>query len=117
MTGWRRRRGSGWVSEFKRLAADVAEGELDGALRERDQGYAGELADGLFVGAGERGARGRERAGEEEAGEGAVDVAAGTDALDDLLAEVTALGEVEGAGLGCSWGRSLAESELRMSVA
>jgi hypothetical protein len=39
-------------------------------------------------------------AGEGEAGEGAMDVAAGTDALDDLLAEVAAFGEVEGAGLG-----------------
>ena len=37
---------------------------------------------------------------EAEAGEGAVDVAAGADALDDLLAEVAALAEVEGAGLG-----------------
>ena len=34
-----------------------------------------------------------------EAGEGAVDVAAGADALDDLLAEVAAFGEVQGAGL------------------
>jgi len=34
-----------------------------------------------------------------EGGEGAMDVASGTDALDDLLAEVAALGEVEGAGL------------------
>ena len=37
---------------------------------------------------------------EAEAGEGTVDVAAGADALDDLLAEVAAFGEVEGAGLG-----------------
>ena len=32
--------------------------------------------------------------------EGAVDLAAGVDAFDDLLAEVAAFGEVEGAGLG-----------------
>ena len=35
-----------------------------------------------------------------ELGEGAVDLAAGADALDDLLAEVAALGEVECVGLG-----------------
>ncbi len=46
------------------------------------------------------GAGGGEGAGEEEAGEGAVDVAAGADALDDLLTEVAAFGEVEGVGLG-----------------
>ena len=36
---------------------------------------------------------------EAEGAEGAMDVAAGADALDDLLAEVAALGEVQGAGL------------------
>ena len=37
---------------------------------------------------------------EAEAAEGAVDLAAGADALDDLLAEVAAFAEVEGAGSG-----------------
>ena len=44
--------------------------------------------------------RGWEIAVEAEGGEGAMDVAAGADALDDLLAEVAAFGEVKGAGLG-----------------
>ena len=49
------------------------------------------------------------------------DVPAGPDALDDLLAEVTALWRSGGREDGMpdcavSWGRSLAVSELRMSV-
>ena len=51
------------------------------------------------VGGGKLGACGWDGAGKDEAGEGAVDVAAGVDALYDLLAEVAALGEVEGSGL------------------
>ncbi len=51
-------------------------------------------------------AGGGQRAGEGEAAEGAVDAAARVDALDDLLAEVAALGEVQGAGLAAD-GRGL----------
>jgi len=40
-----------------------------------------------------------QRASEDEAGEGAVDAATRVDALDNLLAEVAALGEVQGASL------------------
>ena len=74
---------------------------------ERDGGDAGELAR-LFCLRLREGAGGGEGAGEEEAGEGAVDVAAGADALDDLLAEVAAFGEVQGAGLA-RWGGLLRE--------
>ncbi len=69
------------------------------AVGEFDVGDAGEFAYGFAIGF-EGCARGWECAFEAEGGEGAVDVAAGADALDDLLAEVAALVEVEGAGLG-----------------
>ena len=65
-----------------------------------DGGDASEFGDGLGFGFGfELRAGGRQCAGEDEATEGAVDAAARVDALDDLLAEVAALGEVQGAGL------------------
>ena len=65
-----------------------------------DGGDTGEFGDGLGFGFGfELRAGGRQRAGEGEATEGAVDAAARVDALDDLLTEVAALGEVQGAGL------------------
>lgn len=84
---------------FECFAADVAEGKLDGsAAGQRDGGDAGELADGFFF-CGEDGAGFGAGAFELEGGEGAVDVAAGADALDDLLAEVATLGEVEGSSL------------------
>ena len=96
--------GSATVAEGLReregFAADVAEGELDGAGVEVDGGDAGELADGFVW----RVVREESRAGdgggavEVEAAEDAVDLAAGADALDDLLAEVAAFAEVEGAG-------------------
>ncbi len=91
---------------IERFAADVAEGELDGAAWELDAGYAGEFADGPLGEGGivQGGAGFGEIAGEDEAPEGAMDCAAGADALDDLLAEVAAFGEVEGAGLvGFLW--------------
>ena len=100
--------GEGEVADlriFEGLAADDAEGKLHrrGLARERDGGDAGDLGDGLAFGFKLR-AGGGQCAGEDEAAEGAVDGAARVDALDDLLAEVAALGEVQGARLdadGC----------------
>ena len=109
------------LAAFESFAADVAEGLL-GGFGGADVGI-GMVATVVssptclpsasrWVPAGGKGAF------EVEGGEGAVDVAAGADALDDLLAEVAAFGEVEGAGFGraVSCGRSLAVSELRMSM-
>jgi hypothetical protein len=93
-------------SNFKRLAADVAECKLDWAARERDGGGAGEFADWFGFGF-QDGSGGGEGAFEAEGAEGAVDVPAGADALDDLLAEVAAFGEVQGTGLGCFLGEFL----------
>ena len=46
----------------------------------------------------------RHLAGESELCEGAMDLAAGVDALDDFLAEITALGEMQCVGLsGFLW--------------
>jgi hypothetical protein len=98
--------GSGGVGDgglgFEGFAADGAEGEGDGAGGQVDAGGAGELANGFVGGVGqeEGGGGGWEIACEDEAVERPVDVAAGADTLDDLLAEVAAFGEVEGVGLG-----------------
>ncbi len=80
---------------FEKLAASVAEG-VDGAVNE---GGGGELAGGLAVGF-EWGGELRYLASEGELGEGAMDLASGVDALDDLLAEIAALREVQRVGLG-----------------
>jgi len=81
------------------LATEVAEGKLHGARSgEMDGCDAGELSHWLAVGF-ECDAGGGQGSGESEAGEGAMHIAARVDALDDLLAEVAAFGEVEGARL------------------
>ena len=91
---------------------------MDGARGKRDGGGGCEFADGFGVefedsaGGGEIGFGGG--GSQVEGVEGAVDVASGADALDDLLAEIAAFGEVEGAGsVPVSWGSSLS----RMSAA
>ena len=113
------------LSVFEGLAADDAEGKLHrrGLAGEMDGGDAGELADGLGFSFELRAGSGQ-HAGEGEATEGAVDAAARVDALDDLLAEVAALGEVQGAGLagllrevfvadvGADAGRAFEDAEL-----
>jgi hypothetical protein len=81
---------------FKGLAADIAEGEDLVPFGERDEGGGGDLSDWFSVGF-ERGRELRgEFAGENQRREQSVDLAAGADALDDLLAEVAALVEVQG---------------------
>ncbi len=93
------------------LTAEIAESEERGTTGEFDACDAGQLADGLFGCAGfvERGSGGWQFVGEDEAGEGAVQVAAGADAFDDLLAEIAAFAEVEGAGGGTDGGGLLGE--------
>ena len=93
------------------FAADVAKGELCGVSVEIKMGHAGQLADGFVGCAGfEEGGSGRRRdTGEDEAGKGAVQIAAGADALDDLLAEIAAFAEVEGAGGRTGWRGFLGE--------
>jgi hypothetical protein len=90
----------------ERLAADVAESEDLVAFRERHDGSGGNLADGLGWFAGAQGCSfdgrrelGRELAGEGQGREEAVNLAARTDTLDDLLAEVAAFVEVQRVGL------------------
>ena len=80
----------------ERLAADVAEGEDLVAVGEGDDPRGGDLTDWLSVGFERRRKVFREFAGEGEGREQAVDLAAGADALDDLLAEIAALVEVQG---------------------
>lgn len=92
------------------LATDVAEGELDLACGGLEEGGAGELAGGLAFD-GEGGARRGGIAGEGEAAEGAVDLAPGADALDDLLAEVAAFAEVQGA-VGAGLLREIAVADV-----
>ena len=82
----------------ERFAADVAEGELDWPGGQRDGGDAGQFAHRLAF-RSERGAGLGQSAAEFEAGKSSVDVAARVDALDDLLAQVAAFGEVQRAGL------------------
>ena len=93
------------------VTTDVPEGELRRASLKIKLGHAGQLADGLVEGGGfeERGSGRGRMAGEEEAGEGSVQVAAGADALDDLLAEIAAFAEVEGAGGSADWRGLLGE--------
>src|ERR1700687_5462250 len=62
--------------------------------------HAGEFADGFRV-CFERCSGGGHCAFEAECAKGTVDGAAGADALDDLLAEVAAFAEVQGARLSC----------------
>ena len=88
-------------------------------MGQEETGDGGEFSDGFglrsverFVGRRlreERGAGEGEVSGEEEPGEGATDVATGANALDDLLSEVAAFGEVEGAGRGAGGGGLLRE--------
>ena len=83
------------------FAADVSERKLDGPSGQRDFGCGSDFSDWFVRSLGEEG---RSRRGDcpdqSETRERAVDVAAGADALDDLLPEVAAFGEVQGAGLG-----------------
>ena len=82
------------------LAANVAEGELGWTAGKGQGSDAGEFTDGPGIEFGcERGAGGGQRAFEAESGEGAVDAAAGVNTFDDLLAEVAAFAEMQGAGL------------------
>ena len=90
--------GDGEVA-FESLSADIAECELNVARGQGDSRGAGELAD-CFAIYFKYSASGWEIASELEGMEGAVDVASGADALDDLLPEIAALGEVQGASLG-----------------
>ena len=82
---------------------------------EMDGGSAGEFCD-RPASASRLRAGGGQRAGKEEAGEGAVDGAARADAFDDLLAEVAALGKVQGAGLAPMGAVSCGRSLSRMSM-
>ena len=87
------------------FATDIAEGKLYCAAvviavvcGQRNGGDTGQLADLFAVGLQRRAGRG-EISVEAKCAECAVDIAARTDALDDLLAEVAAFEEVQGAGL------------------
>jgi hypothetical protein len=82
----------------ERLPTDVSEAKLNGSARQRNRRDAGQLAHRLAV-RHERGTGDRQRAMQLEAAERPVDVAAGANALDDLLAEIAALREVQGARL------------------
>src|SRR5947209_2366790 len=96
-------RGSAGVLE-RRVAIEnfptgIAERKVeDVAVRtgKRDLSGAGELADWFAVGF--KGcARGRQRSFQAKGSEAAMNAAAGADALDDLLTEIAAFGEVESA--------------------
>jgi hypothetical protein len=90
------------------FTANVAESQLNDSVWKPDGGNAGEFAD-LFALRFEEGAGCGECAFEAKGGEGAMDVAAGADALDYLLAEIAAFGEVECAGLAGGGGGLLRE--------
>src|SRR5690349_18937111 len=83
-----------WKAAIESLAARVAKRQLYGVVAERNCAYCSQLA-GLFTVCFQCRASGGKRAFEAKAGEGAVNVAARADALDDLLPEVAALGKVQ----------------------
>ena len=80
---------------FNELAAGVAEG-VDGVV---DEHGGGEFA-GRFTVRLEWGGKCGHFSGEGELSEGAMHLAARVDALDDLLTEITTLGEMQSVSLG-----------------